>query len=146
MTHDTLSVKEAAAALGVSEQTIKRRIRAGEIKAEKVPLPGAGRYMLLINRASLEQPTQVLDVVPVQKPVPVAELQQIITNALTAENAALRHELDEIKKQLLELQGVKQELAATREVLARIDGKLSHQPPAHQEQPGLLRRIWRKVW
>ena len=131
-----LTVKQAAEALGVSEQTIKRRIKAGEIRAIKTPLPGKDRYMLLIDRGELEQPTQVVDVVQLQKPLPVAELHKAIVEAITSENAAMRTELQEVRQQLSES---RQELAAMREVLTRIEGKIDEQPA---QQP---LSVWQKI-
>ena len=43
---DFLTITEAAKALDVSKDTIRRRIKAGEIKAEKRPSPYGEQYYL----------------------------------------------------------------------------------------------------
>lgn len=54
MNHDdkTVSVTEAAAMFGVSEKTIRRRIKAGELFASKQPLDGGGiSWRVLLHSA-----------------------------------------------------------------------------------------------
>lgn len=51
MSRQGVSVKEAAVALGVSQKTIRRRIRTGILPAEKVPRPGGFEYRVDIDQA-----------------------------------------------------------------------------------------------
>lgn len=52
----SLTVKEAARRLGVNPETIKRAIRAGELRANRLSL--GERYVLLIDAADLDAMTK----------------------------------------------------------------------------------------
>ena len=108
MTIDTdfLTVSQAADVLGVSTQTIKRRIKDGTYQAEQRPLPGGGgeRYIWVIHRAQIEKPTQIVEVVPFNKPVQIDDIKAVLAETVAAENAALKQDVSELKAQITLLQ------------------------------------------
>lgn len=103
-----MSVKEAAESLQVSEQTIKRRIKAGEYRAEKRPLPGKNQYMWVIPRNQINAATQTIETVQTTRQITVSELQEAmgktIESIVKEETAALRNQIDFLQEQLKEQQ------------------------------------------
>ena len=121
-----MSVKEAAESLQVSEQTIKRRIKAGEYRAEKRPLPGKNQYMWVIPRNQINAATQTLETVQTTRQITVSELQEAmgktIESIVKEETAALRNQIDFLQEQLKEQQDL-------------IDKRLNQIAEAVQQQP-----------
>lgn len=53
----SLSIAEASLALGISQDTVRKRIKAGEIPAEKVKAPGGFRWMITVDPDGLAEAT-----------------------------------------------------------------------------------------
>lgn len=121
-----MSAKEAAESLQVSEQTIKRRIKAGEYRAEKRPLPGKNQYMWVIPRNQINAASQTLETVQTTRQITVAELQEAmgktIESIVKEETAALRNQIDFLQEQLKTQQDL-------------IDKRLTEIAEAVQQQP-----------
>ncbi len=102
---DTLSVKQAAQAFNVSEKTIRRWIRDGRLEATQI----AGPYGMTwrIPASAVQTAQQVVDVLPVERPVDPRTLGLIIAQAVTESNHALTQELTqqigELKHQVTQL-------------------------------------------
>lgn len=89
-THMTegLTIREAASALGVSHDTVRRMIRDGRIKAEKRG-PGRGKYTIPESEISTFRSTREL--VTVNRQVDVTEFIQ-------QQNLELKKELQELRE------------------------------------------------
>ena len=77
-----VSIRETAAALGVSPDTVRRRIRAGQLEARKA----GGRWQVKVPDAAAAPPPE-----PVREPDAAALAQQAAD--LQAENRMLRGQL-----------------------------------------------------
>lgn len=101
-----LTVKQVAKILKVSEQTVKRRIRIGEYRAEKRPLPGKENYMWVIPKTQINAAMQTIDAVQTTRQITVSELQEAmgktIEGIVKEETAALRNQIDFLQEQLKE--------------------------------------------
>jgi len=65
--HERLSLDAAATRLGMSVHTLRRRVRAGELRAEREPVRGGFRYVVILDahprpddRASEPPPTMAI--------------------------------------------------------------------------------------
>lgn len=101
-----LTIEQVAEILEVSKDTVRRRIKSGEIEAEK----RVGNFGLqwMVNADKFNKAMQSVEVVPVTRAVSVAELEQsmqrviasAVTQAVKAETIAIREEMVEIKEEL----------------------------------------------
>lgn len=101
-----MTVKEVARVMKVSEQTVKRRIRIGEYRAEKRPLPGKENYMWVIPKTQINAAMQTIETVQTTRQITVSELQEAmgktIEGIVKEETAALRNQIDFLQEQLKE--------------------------------------------
>jgi len=102
---DYLTLQETAKALGKSAQTVRRMIKKGELKAQRMRTPQGFNYMILgvsLGRESIGRETQKLAVeppalvnalAPIQNPYPplVDATKQVLTsqNIATSQNEML---------------------------------------------------------
>ena len=96
-----LTIKQAAEALNVSPDTIRRRIKAGEIKAEKVH--GAYGMQWAINEQDLTAAAEVVEVVPVNQSLTAGELEAMLRRLMdeqTEEIKELRNEVQQLREEL----------------------------------------------
>ena len=96
-----LTIKEAAEALGVSADTVRRRIKTGELKAEKVQ--GAYGMQWAIRPDDLAHSMQVVDMVPVKQSLSADDLEAMFKRLMqeqTNEIKALRAEVQQLREQL----------------------------------------------
>jgi hypothetical protein len=64
-----LSIQEASHRLGVTEHTIRRRLRKGELQGEQVPRPQGFTWVVIVDDNHLDDlPNQVESQGPEQKP------------------------------------------------------------------------------
>lgn len=100
-----LTVKESAAALGVSEKTIRRRIQSGEIPAELIPGPYGDQYA--IPEEAINTAQHVLEVVQVERPTDPRTLAlaigQAVEDVVSRRTAALESEIKALREQLSEV-------------------------------------------
>lgn len=97
----TYSVKEVANILGVSEKTVRKRIKLGKIKAEIVNGPYGDQYMIAADQFNAAE--EVFDVVSVKKEYDLQELSFALKNYLEEERTTILSELEELKKMNLDL-------------------------------------------
>lgn len=111
MDKKTMNMREAAEALGVSADTIRRRIKEGKIRARKIQ--GAYGPEWQIDPDTIAEAQQVLEVVSVKHNLDAADLQEIIRVAAqegTAEGIkVLIQEMNELRQQVEQLQKQLQE-------------------------------------
>ncbi len=122
-----LTIDEAAERLGVSSDTVRRRIKRGELRAEKRKGPYGECWM--IPESEIKTAQVITDVIPVTRQVSIPDLVTAITakvtEALTEELAGTRAAIEDlIEKESrirAEIEALREELAATREIQERIE-------------------------
>jgi excisionase family DNA binding protein len=140
---ETLSVTEAAVALGVSERTVRRRIARGQLPAQLRPGAGGGTVWE-IERAAIAPPVpdergQVAALVPAAGSAELArlegdvrEIKAFLAGQIAQRESDIARALEPLAKRLeilaRENESLKTELAATR----------GHQRPAWWKR---LRRV-----
>lgn len=90
-----VSVKEAARILGISQQTVRRRIKRGDIPAQKVPRPQGFTYRVDLPDEVIDQvkeATASRDATPDQVSGTIAEALALI-GKLQEENRDLAHQV-----------------------------------------------------
>ena len=92
------SIKEAALALEVSPDTVRRRIKKGELRAEKMEGPYGQAYYIPENE--LFEAAEVKEVIPFNRPVTEEKLKQVISEAVNEEVRELREEIAELRQEL----------------------------------------------
>jgi excisionase family DNA binding protein len=110
-----LTIKQCAEVLGVSTQTIRRRIEKGELLARKEVTDVNERW--LIQADQLNAATTNIDVIPVNRQLSVGEIQQAIQQVVAATvTSTIQAETVELKEQIynLEEQVDKQSTAMNR--------------------------------
>lgn len=93
---DWLTIEQVAEILDCSKDTVRRRIKTGEIDAEK----RIGNFGLqwMVDADKFNKVMQVVDVVPVTRSVSVAELEGAMQKAISnAVASALQAELQPLK-------------------------------------------------
>jgi excisionase family DNA binding protein len=110
-----LTIKQCAEVLGVSTQTIRRRIEKGELLARKEVTDVSERW--LIQADQLNAATTDIEVIPVNRQLSVVEIQQAIQQVVAATvTSTIQAETVELKEQIynLEEQVDKQSTAMNR--------------------------------
>ncbi len=110
-----LTIKQCAEVLGVSTQTIRRRIEKGELLARKEVTDVNERW--LIQADQLNAATTNIDVIPVNRQLSVVGIQQAIQQVVAATvTSTIQAETVELKEQIynLEEQVDKQSTAMNR--------------------------------
>ncbi len=82
MSDDLLTITEAARVLQVSKDTIRRRIKRGDLPAQKRQGPYGIAYY--IEHKDLYEAAEVIDVVPVARDMTRQDVQQIIEAGVKA--------------------------------------------------------------
>jgi excisionase family DNA binding protein len=104
-----LSIEEAAKALNVSKDTIRRRIKKGEIEAQKLPGPYGNMYY--IKEEDLATAAEIVDLVTVSRqlrPQEIKEIMQAVIEPLQQEIKELRQEVESLKGEIKQLPAAKQ--------------------------------------
>lgn len=109
MDKKTMNMREAAEALGVSTDTIRRRIKDGKIIARKIQ--GAYGPEWEIDPDTLAEAQQIYETVPVKHNVSIERLETIIKDATrdaakegtTQAMEEVLKEINEIKRQIEQL-------------------------------------------
>ena len=120
--HAWVPIREAAAALGVSADTIKRRIKAGDLPARKDPRPQG--FVWLVQMESARVPAAVAAIhavvpAPVHAPAPEADAALAVALAqvdeLRAQVKILSDELDARRREVHDLLALLQRSAAPQQ-------------------------------
>jgi len=143
MDKDEYTIKEVAQALDISERTVRRRIKSGEIRAEKKPGPFGEQWMIPIEE--LEASYSVEDVVQLQRPLTPAKLQQVLMQALEERDQRLQEQLSDLQKAVDELVLVlERQEKARREWVEKRDRELMELVRQLQEERQDRRPWWRR--
>jgi excisionase family DNA binding protein len=145
----SLSIDQAAAALGVTAATIRRRIKRGELRATLVGGPHGPAYRIALDHPAHPTPIRV-DMRADQQPTPDdqpdhASLDRLITlvDTLTTENKRLQEERFELAGRLGYLQAQNAELQERVKLLtAGPPAEASPTPP--QSKRGWAWLPWRR--
>lgn len=107
---DKLSIKEAAKALHVSHQTIRRRIAKGEIPATKEQTEFGEAWF--IPAEFISTATSTVEVVPITRSIPISELEKTMAytvgqavesafkKVITEHTDVLRDEIQQLRAEL----------------------------------------------
>jgi len=95
-----LTIAEAAVVLSVSKDTIRRRIKAREIKAELRPSPYGDQYY--INPIELTGAVKYVDVAKIEQTLTPEELTGLFKQAMQDAMAPLHSEIEALKAELAE--------------------------------------------
>ena len=96
-----LTIKEAAAALDVSADTIRRRIKSGEIKAQKLPGPYGKQWQIKEDHLTLS--AEIIDVVPVRHDMNARELALLIREAVDQGQRQQAEEMERLRAEISRL-------------------------------------------
>lgn len=93
-----LTIDQVSQILGVSKDTVRRRIRAGELQAEKHPGPYGDQWLL--PDFQFDQARIVHDVVPVTRQITITELQaamqKVVADAVATQTAELIAKVEQL--------------------------------------------------
>lgn len=133
-----LSIEQAAQILGVSKDTVRRRIKSGEYQAEKKIGPYGEEWRLPENQ--FNQAVEIKEVVPMTRQVTVAELEQAmqrlmqnaankaVIQAMNDQTTRIKVELYKTKEELKEeLREAKEELKETKETVHSLTEQIEAQ-------------------
>jgi excisionase family DNA binding protein len=116
---ETLSVKAAAARLGVSTRTIRRRIKAGDLEASLVDGPYGHEYRIPL--AAIQTAQTITDVIAVNRQTDVNTLALAIAQAIGETQKATQAEIEALRQQVKALTEAidkqAEELKASRQLL-----------------------------
>jgi excisionase family DNA binding protein len=94
------TIRETAELLGVSEATVRRRIKAGELSAEKRPGPFGDQWFIAEKALEEAAATLTAAVVYEDKPITQAAVREAVLEALESRDKALQERLDRIEETL----------------------------------------------
>lgn len=92
MSEGLLNIEQTAKLLDICKDTVRKRIKTGEIKAEKQKGPYGEQYMINPNQFNVS--SQTIEVIPVTRQVSLPDLISAIKSEVMGE---LKAELQEIK-------------------------------------------------
>jgi excisionase family DNA binding protein len=133
----TVGIREAAGLLGVSTDTIRRRIERGDLPAHK---DARGRWAIEVEESMIAPP-------PAPAPAADVAAQQEEVIRLRAENQALQALLDEVRSsrdRTVEAEAELRRILALFAVRRRGIGRPEADQPETVPAPRLLRRWWQR--
>lgn len=101
LSNPSLSIHEAAQHLGVSDKTLRRWIKAGKLPAFQATGPYGPTWRIPLS--ALQTAQQVIDVVPVNRPVDAQTLGLIVAQAVAQETQPLRATIQSLQDQVAQL-------------------------------------------
>ena len=131
----TVGIRDAARLLGVSTDTIRRRIERGDLSAHK---DARGRWVIEVEESMIAPP-------PAPATEVAAEREEVIR--LRAENQALQALLDEVRSsrdRTVEAEAELRRILALFAVRRRGIGRPEADQPEAVMVPRLLRRWWQR--
>lgn len=130
-----LTIPEAAERLGVSDATVRRRIKDGSLKAAKMPGPFGEQFF--IDPQEINVAIEMVNVVPVKHEFGVQELEQLITQVVSH---AMAKPLEEINTNIVaaiegalseQNNALKKEIATLHESIKSIEKRQEEREAAH---------------
>lgn len=139
-----MSIEQVAQLLNVSKDTVRRRIKIGELVAEKHI--GAYGEQWFLPENQFDTARMIQDVVPVTRSVSVSELQAVmqkalaetVTQAVQEETGKLMEEIKSLKEQLATVQ------SNTAEHYRLVDERLRQLMETKKEPP--KQSLWSRLF
>jgi len=136
---EELTIKEAAEALGISHDTVRRMIRDGRIKAEK---RGSGRGKYTIQESEISTFRTTREVVTINRQIDVTEFMR-------QQNLELKKELQELREAVKMLAIEVAALRRDEDAQMQVTAEHVKSEVRDQEELSLWRRLkaklkWRK--
>jgi hypothetical protein len=138
-----VSINEAAERLGVSEETIRRRIKRGELVRRKEPCDQGYVWQIEVERIPEEPETMVLERLPANGPGEVLEREQLRERVASLESELkdlieLRDAWQEQMRRSSEAEQQLRELVSRAQMLVQaLPPSASHGPAHVIEQPAI---------
>jgi excisionase family DNA binding protein len=151
MKEGLMSIEQVAQLLNVSKDTVRRRIKKGELVAEKHI--GAYGEQWFLPENQFDTARMIQDVVPVTRSVSVSELQAVmqkalaetVTQAVQQETATIREETGKLME---EIKSLKEQLATvqsnTTEHYRLVDERLRQLMETKKEPP--KQSLWSRLF
>lgn len=144
MKEGLMSIEQVAQLLNVSKDTVRRRIKIGELVAEKHI--GAYGEQWFLPENQFDTARMIQDVVPVTRSVSVSELQAVmqkalaetVTQAVQEETGKLMEEIKSLKEQLATVQ------SNTAEHYRLVDERLRQLMETKKEPP--KQSLWSRLF
>ena len=96
-----LSIQETAEALGVSKDTVRRRIKKGQIHAEKFNGPYGLQYYIPESELS---PAEINELIEVNRSLTPQEIKEVVQQAYAEQQGEIKQEIEGLKEQVNKLQ------------------------------------------
>lgn len=134
-----MTIDQVAKLLDVSKDTVRRRIKIGELIAEKHDGPYGLQWML--PEEQFDQARMIHEVVPVTRSVNVAELQALMSQSVSAVvSKTIQEETQGLRSQI---ESLKEQLAAQQETTAAHQQRIEELLKEQQQSKGsLLSRLF----
>lgn len=141
MSANMMTIDQVAKLLDVSKDTVRRRIKIGELIAEKHDGPYGLQWML--PEEQFDQARMIHEVVPVTRSINVAELQALMSQSVSAvvsktiqeETQGLRGRIESLKEQL-----------AAQEQLLREQNEMLKVMAAERSQQMSKGSLWSRIF
>lgn len=135
-----LTIEEAAAALGVSKDTVRRKIKRGDLQATKAQGPYGEQYF--IPEREIDTVLEIKDVVPVKREMDPQELAALFQRAIEHANQPLQQALEaaltQLDKQGKDVQTLRQEYEAVKNALQQQE---EARRAAEAERDALIKKL-----
>ena len=133
-----LTIKEAAKRLGVSDKTVRRRIKKGELPAQLVDSPYGEQYMIPAD--AVEAASQTIAVATVEKQPDPRTIAMAIGQALDQRDAEIKSEIQALRDEIKQRD---EQITATLEKLESYEVDRQHR---EEERDKELITKMRKAW
>ena len=142
-----LTIEQASELLGVSKDTVRRRIRKGELNAIKRVGPYGDQFF--IDESELDIATEIKEVIPIVRNLSLQDfsrtMENVLETAICTAIAPMQQQIDtlatENKALLDELQAIKQEQQRIEQNKESRDAELMQNIRLIQEQQ---KKVWWK--
>ncbi|MCO5381802.1 MAG: helix-turn-helix domain-containing protein [Methanosarcina barkeri] len=131
-----LTIPEAAERLGVSDATVRRRIKDGSLKATKLPGPFGEQYY--IDPREINTAIEMVHVIPVKHEVEVKELEQLIVQTMAGSLEELHSDLVNIGSVVGEAlkaqnEALRAEISVLHDTIKAIEERQKEREAAHYD-------------
>jgi excisionase family DNA binding protein len=115
-----LALHEAAKMMGVSVDTVRRRIKKGEINAVKMQGPFGEQWF--IPSGEIQTAQEIIDVIPVQRQLDMQQLASVLELLIEKRTEPLLKEIENLKN---EVQSMSEQLSKFYDQNRELEAKLS---------------------
>jgi excisionase family DNA binding protein len=134
-----LTVKETAAVLGVSPITVRRRIKAGELKANLEVGPYGETYF--IDENDLAEAMEIKEVIPVKRELDVTDIQQAFQNIFEPILKKIEEQEELIKQQNEKIDQLSRHLEERDQKLMHAIRTIQQRQEEERNKP-----LWKKIF